>query len=281
MKSIRKSYIPEMKSDVNLTWPVVTIVTFMIVLVLIILLVFGYFDGISNIITSNERNIAKETVNADIKKAEESLATLEQKVTTAKATLDGLEKPAEEKAKLYESINGISSVKTNITQRLKDSLDKKGLLKSNQDKIFIAPTGNLVLTNDFVFEKDKTIMTKDANEAAVLLSVELVKILSDENISKYVKNIVIESHLDGEINDIKKLDATTKGATFVSTILSSNATLNSTEKMKQKIISGNFLDSRPIVEGTDAVAVQKNSRIEIGIILDDKALLSAVEEFKK
>lgn len=275
MSEKRKSYIPDIKTKTNIIWPLVTMISFLILLILLILLVFGYLDSIYNIVNRGQitsdiekSKVAYESATNDVNVLNENLIDLKEQIANLNAT-EGT------KLEFYNEMKKISNIRETFGQRLYNSINTRNILTNNTDKIFISEYNNLAFLNSYLYDDGKVIIKPQTNNMFKYLSKEILSLLKIEDYEKYVKNIVIESHInEGFINDATVV-ANARAISFKNALLDANSELK--ELYSKKIVTVNMFDSKNI--NTENVDGLKNNRIEINIIIDDNLIFDGITRF--
>lgn len=274
MSEKRKSYIPDMNTKSSIIWPVTTMISFLVLLILLILLVFGYLDSIYNIVNKGQitsdiekSKVEYESATNDVDVLNENLIKLKEEIANINAT-EGI------KIEFYNEMKSINNIRQTFGERLYNSLNTRNILTNNENNIYISEFKNLTFSNSYLYDEGKAIIKNQTNDMFKYLSKEILELLKLSDYQKYVKNIVIESHINSGYTNDDTVVTSARAISFKNALLDANAELK--ELYSHKIVTVNMFDSKKL---SNASEESKNNRIEISVIIDDNVINDGITKF--
>lgn len=274
MKGNRISYIETNVNKKNISWPLITVGSILIIIILLIMLVFSYLDSIK--CNLEEKEIERRITN---KKEELQLATLEldqlnDSLLEIKNEIQTINDKEKEKINFFNEMKVVSTIRNDFGSRLYESLNTRGILKDHGTEIELAKDKGLILQDTIFFEDGKAVVNKNTLEIFKFLSKALLEMMEKPEYQKYIHKIQIEVHSANGCSDEDSILAGSRGLAFKKALLGSNKEFS--EKFGKKVVVENRMDTEIFYkeEGDEL----KNNRIEISVSFNDSALTSEIQK---
>ena len=275
MSKPRTSYLQNMNKKTNVSWPIMTLVSFLIILILIMLLLFSHFDTINTII--NYSNVEKELddLNEKCEKAKKEYDEVNEKLYDLKNELVTLNETEGVKLDFYNNMKILNEFKGDLSTKIYNSLNTRSILKKYGDYIYINKNNNVTFEDEFLFETNSAKTKNDLNDFYVILSKRLFDILNDKDNAKYIDSIYIYTYVNTGFTNSDLSLSIERANRFKTLLLSSSNELKNNFSSKFKVVSGE--DSSLLFDKTNEL--EKNNRLEIVITLKENAIYDGIKNF--
>ena len=238
-----------------------------------------------------ERELEKLTIDLDeakltlteqqktLSEQQEELAAQDKLLADQKALIGEQEEymkaAAEELLAMRSQMQTIAVLRLSILEKVRDGIAK---VMGDASKVSIGENGNIILSEDILFDVGSADVKKDAAPALdQLASVFAAFLASDEN-AKYVDSIVISGHTDSSGNDEYNRGLSTDRANSVLSYLlkTQGGKLN---RYASYFCAAGYGKTRPVADNNTEEGRAANRRIEISIILKDESVMKIVESY--
>ncbi len=231
-----------------------------------------------------ESQLEKVTIDLDearltLAQQQEELAAQDKLLADQKALIGEQEEymkaANEELLAMRSQMQTIAVLRLSILQQIRDSLVK---VMGDASKVSIGENGNIVLSEDILFDVGSFEIKPEAMPALDQLASVFSKFLSDENNTQYIESIVIAGHTDSTGTDERNRELSTQRANSVMDYLlsSGGGRLN---RYASYFCSAGYGKTRPVADNATEEGRAANRRIEISIILKDESVLKLVESY--
>lgn len=274
MKGNRISYIETNDNKKNVSWPLITVGSILIIVILLIMLIFSYLDSIKYTLQEKELEYKINSKKEELQKSTTELDELNETLLNLKNDVQAINENEKDAINFYNEMFVVSTIRNDFGTRLYDSLNTRGILKTYGSQIEVAKDKALILQDSLFFEDGKAIVDKSTSEIFKFLSKALFEMLEKPEYQKYIHKIQIEVHTKQGCSDDDAVLASARGLAFRKALLGANKDFN--DKYGKKVIVENRLDSEIFYkeEGEES----KNDRIEISASFNDSALSSEVSK---
>lgn len=275
MKKVRTSYIPNYNNKTNVTWPIITLVSFLIIIILIVMLLFSHFDTINTLI--NFAQIDKMTKELKVEYESSLMETEEvnEKLLELKKELVKLDETEGTKLTFYNDMSIIKNIKKDTSNNLYGALDTRSILKNNGDSIFVNDKEYLTILDSFLFNTNAFTSKKETDDFYQILAKRLNEVLNNDTYKKYVDYVYINSYTSSNPTESELLLSMQRGNKFKEELL--NASLDLKNNFSSKIKVTIMGDSNLIY--TKSNETEKNNRIEIEFGIDEELIQKGASNF--
>lgn len=275
MKKVRTSYIPNYINKTNVTWPIITLVSFLIIIILIVMLLFSHFDTINTLI--NFAQIDKMTKELKVEYESSLMETEEvnEKLLELKKELVKLDETEGTKLTFYNDMSIIKNIKKDTSNNLYGALDTRSILKNNGDSIFVNDKEYLTILDSFLFNTNAFTSKKETDDFYQILAKRLNEVLNNDTYKKYVDYVYINSYTSSNPTESELLLSMQRGNKFKEELL--NASLDLKNNFSSKIKVAIMGDSNLIY--TKSNETEKNNRIEIEFGIDEELIQKGASNF--
>lgn len=274
MKGNRISYIETNDNKKNVSWPLITVGSILIIVILLIMLIFSYLDSIKFTLQEKELEYKINSKKEELQKSTTELDELNGTLLDLKNEVQAINENEKDAINFYNEMSVVSTIRNDFGTRLYDSLNTRGILKTYGSQIEVAKDKALILQDSLFFEDGKAIVDKSTSEIFKFLSKALYEMLEKPEYQKYIHKIQIEVHTKSGCTDDDAVLSSARGLAFRKALLGANKDFN--DKYGKKVIVENRLDSEIFYkeEGEES----KNDRIEISASFNDSALSSEISK---
>lgn len=274
MNKSRISYIQNMNKKTNISWPIITLVSFLIILILIILLLFSHLDTLSTVI--NYSNIEKEIKDMTVQyeSAKIEYDDISDKLYTLKNELVNLNETEGVKLNFYNDMKEVVKLKSDFTNSLYNSLNTRSILKKYGEKIYINKYNNLTFEDSFLFESDSAKNKNDLDDFYLILAKRLYDLLSNDNYKNYIDSVYIISYINKGFDNATLNLSFERATRFKVSLLTASQDLNEYAG-KIKIVSG----EDTILLYDKIQELERNDRIELVVNLNENKIYDGIKYF--
>ena len=231
-----------------------------------------------------ESDLEKVTIDLDeakltLAQQQEELAAQDKLLADQKALIGEQETymkaAAEELMAMRSQMQTIAVLRLSILEKVRDGLVR---VMGSGDKVSITDNGNIVLSEDILFDVGSFEIKEEAAPALNQLSSVFVDFLANDENAQYVDSIVISGHTDSTGTDERNRELSTQRANAVLDYMltASGGKLN---RYASYFCSAGYGKTRPVADNATTEGRAANRRIEISIILKDDSVMKIVESY--
>lgn len=289
----RRSRLAVDEEGLQAPWPSFADVTATVALIFFVLVLLSY---VRNLISGNQLSLFQ----AEIAAAERRLSSLEQQLQATGVELEaGRDRLAQsqlslqaqrdilvyktrELATLRGRLSGIALLRVEVLNKVKRAIEwEVGALSSfGAPLVTIGDNGNIVINEGLVFEFNSHAIKAEGTRLLDTLAQALEHVLRDADVRANVDAIMIQGHTDergsGAFN--RALSARRANA-VLDYLFQANPELE--RSFGSYFASSAFSEFRPLDEGTEEDAYQRNRRIEISVVLKDSNVRRVIDEYTR
>ena len=231
-----------------------------------------------------ESDLEKVTIDLDeakltLSRQQEELAAQDKLLADQKALIGEQEEymkaASEELMAMRSQMQTIAVLRLSILEKVRDGIVK---VMGNADKVSISDNGNIILSEDILFDVGSSSVKEEAEPALDQLSTVFADFLANNDNAQYVDSIVISGHTDSSGDDAFNRELSTDRANSVLNYLL-NSHGGKLKRYASYFCSAGYGKTRPVAENNTEAGRAANRRIEISIILKDDSVMKIVESY--
>ena len=182
---------------------------------------------------------------------------------------------SEELLAMRSQMQTIAVLRLSILEKVRDGIVA---VMGNADKVSISDNGNIVLSEDILFDVGSSEIKAEALPALDQLSLVFADFLASDENAQYVDSIVISGHTDSTGTDERNRELSTERANSVLNYLlkAHGARLN---RYASYFCAAGYGKTHPVASNSTEEGRAANRRIEISIILKDESVMQIVESY--
>ncbi|MBQ6465040.1 MAG: OmpA family protein [Oscillospiraceae bacterium] len=231
-----------------------------------------------------ESELEKVTIDLDearltLAQQQDELAAQDKLLADQKALIGEQEEymkaASEEILAMRSQMQTIAVLRLSILEKVRDGLVK---VMGDASKVNIGENGNIILSEDILFDFGSYEIKEDARPALDQLSKVFADFLASDENAQYIDSIVISGHTDSTGSDSSNRELSTQRANSVLDYLLSahGGRLN---RYSSYFCSAGYGETRPVASNASEEGRAANRRIEISIILKDDSVMKIVESY--
>ncbi len=231
-----------------------------------------------------EKELSKLTIDLDearltLSQQQEELSAQDKLLADQKALIGEQEEymkaASEELLAMRSQMQTIAVLRLSILEKVRDGIAK---VMGDASKVSIGENGNIILSEDILFDVGSADIKKDASPALDQLATVFASFLASDENAQYVDSIVISGHTDSSGNDEYNRGLSTDRANSVLSYLlkTQGGKLN---RYASYFCAAGYGKTRPVADNNTEEGRAANRRIEISIILKDERVMKIVESY--
>ncbi len=231
-----------------------------------------------------ETELHKITIDLDeakltLQEQREELSAQDKLLADQKALIGEQEEymkaASEELLAMRSQMQTIAVLRLSILEKVRDGIVR---VMGDASKVSISENGNIVLSEDILFDVGSSDVKSDARPALDQLATVFADFLSSDENAKYVDSIVISGHTDSTGDDAYNRELSTARANSVLGYLLTTRS-RALGRYASYFCSAGYGKTRPVADNATEAGRAANRRIEISIILRDDTVLEIVESY--
>ena len=231
-----------------------------------------------------EAELAKITIDLDearltLTEQQDELAAQDKLLADQKALIgeqeDYLKAAAEEILAMRSQMQTIAVLRLSILEKVRDGIVK---VMGDASKVSIGENGNIILSEDILFDVGSSSIKDDARPALDQLSTVFAEFLASDENAQYIDSIVISGHTDstGDAAYNREL-STARANSVLSYLLTAHG--GKLNRYASYFCAAGYGKTRPVADNNTEAGRAANRRIEISIILKDDSVMQIIESY--
>ena len=231
-----------------------------------------------------EKALEKVTIDLDaakltLKEQQDELAAQDKLLADQKALIgeqqEYMKAASEELLAMRSQMQTIAVLRLSILEKVRDGIAK---VMGDASKVSIGDNGNIILSEDILFDVGSSDVKKEASPALDQLATVFASFLASDENAQYVDSIVISGHTDSSGDDAYNRELSTARANSVLNYLlkTQSGKLN---RYASYFCAAGYGKTRPVADNRTEAGRAANRRIEISIILKDDSVMEIVESY--
>ena len=210
---------------------------------------------------------------------EEELAAQDKLLADQKALIgeqeDYLKAASEEILAMRSQMQTIAVLRLSILEKVRDGIVK---VMGDASKVSIGENGNIILSEDILFDVGSSDIKNDAMPALDQLSTVFAEFLAKDENAQYIDSIVISGHTDstGDAAYNREL-STARANSVLSYLLTAHG--GKLNRYASYFCAAGYGKTRPVADNNTEAGRAANRRIEISIILKDDSVMKIIESY--
>ncbi len=212
-----------------------------------------------------------EVGQAELKLSGDKVAAQEQVIATSNRELEGLRL----------RLQSISVLRLSVLEKVKQSIEAQLPQSSGRPSLVtIADNGNIVISENLVFESNSYTVKPQAKALLDTLSNAFTKVLGEPELREHIDVISVQGHTDerGTVAYNRELSAKRANA-VLDHMFALNPALE--QSYGSYFASSAYSEFRPRRSEKNEGAYEQNRRIEISVVLRDASVRGLIDEYMR